>query len=103
MVDDAHDLAQALELGPVVAVGSSMGGAICQRWALRHPEDIGRLVLTITWAERDAFTNALFDHWISLAKAGGEHIIESLPTGHMVFWEMPEAFKDLVQTFLRAP
>jgi 3-oxoadipate enol-lactonase len=189
MADDAHDLARALKLGPVVAVGSSMGGAICQRWALRHPEDIAKLVLTNTWAERDAFTEALFEHWISLAKSGGgKHILESLlvfcfspdhlnrspetvreflalpppelqgfmaaaaacqghhaldelgrirhptlviagehdiltrpalsrrlaerlpharleslPTGHMVFWEMPDAFNALVRAFIQAP
>jgi 3-oxoadipate enol-lactonase len=37
MADDAHALARHLDLEPVAAIGSSMGGAICQRWALRHP------------------------------------------------------------------
>ena len=70
MADDAHDLVTELGLAPVSAVGSSMGGAICQRWALRHPSDIDRLVLTNTWAEQDTFTNVLFDHWIALAGVG---------------------------------
>ncbi|QEX24162.1 lipolytic protein [Hypericibacter adhaerens] len=79
MADDAHDLARALKLEPVIAVGSSMGGAICQQWALRHPEDIKKLVITNSWAERDVFMGALVDHWMALAKEGqSQHILESL-------------------------
>jgi pimeloyl-ACP methyl ester carboxylesterase len=53
MADDAHELVRHLNLPPVVAVGSSMGGAICQQWALRHPADIERLVISNSWAEQD--------------------------------------------------
>lgn len=189
MADDAHAVVQALELGPVSAVGSSMGGAICQRWALRHADDLERLVLTNTWAERDAFLDVLFSHWIALGEdRDGRRIMESLslfcfspehmrthasfiadflalppppltgfvgaahacrthetlaelgsithptlviagehdiltrpalserifnsipaarmkllPAGHMIFWEQPEAFSDLVLEFLNEP
>ena len=189
MADDAHAVVRRLDLEPVVAIGSSMGGAICQRWALSHPEDVRRLVLTNTWAEQDRFLDALFCHWIRLGEANaGTRILESLllfsyspeylnahpsqaeeflsmdppeskgfvaaaqacrrhqilaeaeaiveptlviagehdiltrpqlsrrlaarlpraefatlPTGHMVFWERPEAFGDLVEQFLRRP
>lgn len=79
MAEDAHQLVTALNLAPVIAMGSSMGGAISQEWALQYPGDIDRLILTNTWAERDAFLTALFEHWISLANAGGgKHILESL-------------------------
>ena len=79
MADDTHELARRLELDPVTAIGSSMGGAICQQWALRHPDDIRRLVITNSWAERDVFTTALFDHWIAMAQGGqSQHIVESL-------------------------
>jgi 3-oxoadipate enol-lactonase len=79
MADDAHAVVQELRLAPVSAVGSSMGGAICQRWALRHPSDLERLVLTNTWGERDAFLDALFSHWIVLGESGsGQRIMESL-------------------------
>jgi 3-oxoadipate enol-lactonase len=189
MADDAHAVVRRLDLEPVVAIGSSMGGAICQRWTLRHPEDLHRLVLTNTWAEQDRFLDALFCHWIRLGEANagarileslllfsyspdylnahpsqaeqflsmdppeatgfvaaaqacrghqslaeadairqptlviaGEHDIltrpwlsrrlasrlsraefVSLPTGHMVFWERPGEFGDLVDQFLRRP
>ena len=79
MADDAHAVVEALGLGRVSAVGSSMGGAICQRWALRHADDLKRLVLTNTWAEQDAFLDALFSHWIALGESGsGQRIMESL-------------------------
>jgi pimeloyl-ACP methyl ester carboxylesterase len=79
MADDAHAVVQELGLGPVSAVGSSMGGAICQRWALRYADDLERLVLTNTWAERDAFLDELFSHWIALGENGsGRRIMESL-------------------------
>jgi 3-oxoadipate enol-lactonase len=79
MANDAHAVVQELGVGPVSAVGSSMGGAICQRWALRYPSDLERLVLTNTWGERDTFLDALFSHWIALGESGsGQRIMESL-------------------------
>jgi 3-oxoadipate enol-lactonase len=189
MADDAHAVVKELGLGPVSAVGSSMGGAICQRWALRYADDLERLVLTNTWGERDPFLDALFSHWIAQGESGsGQRIMESLflfcfspdhmqahpafaadflalppppltgfvgaahacrahdmtedlqsirqptlvvagqhdiltrpalsqriveaipaarmellPAGHMIFWEQPEAFSDLVLRFLKEP
>lgn len=70
MADDAHALVGHLGLGRVAAVGSSMGGAICQRWALRHPGDIDRLVLTNSWLAPDPRLDALLGHWSSLAERG---------------------------------
>lgn len=79
MAEDCHALVGSLGLSGVTAVGSSMGGAICQRWALEHPEDIGRLVLTNTWARRDSFLEALFTHWIRLGEQDNQQaILESL-------------------------
>jgi pimeloyl-ACP methyl ester carboxylesterase len=103
MADDAHDLARALKLDPVTAVGSSMGGAICQQWALRHPDDIERLVITNSWAERDVFTTALFDHWMAMAERGqAQHIVESL----LLFCFCPDYLTrkpETVKTFLETP
>ncbi len=79
MADDAHAVVKELGLGPVSAVGSSMGGAICQRWALRYGDDLERLVLTNTWAEQDPYLDELFSHWIALGEDGsGRRIMESL-------------------------
>lgn len=100
MADDAHLVVSEIGLDPVIAIGSSMGGAICQEWAINYPDDIDQLVLTNTWAERDAFTDALFDHWIGLGDIGaGSCIMESL----LLFCFCPayiNANPDFVKEFL---
>jgi 3-oxoadipate enol-lactonase len=59
LADDVHALHQALQLPPCIAIGSSMGGAICQEWALRY--------------------RVLFEHWTSLAtEASVGHLLDSL-------------------------
>jgi pimeloyl-ACP methyl ester carboxylesterase len=47
------DFIEALDLRDVTLVGNDTGGAICQLVATRHPERLGRLVLT----DCDAFDN----------------------------------------------
>jgi len=64
------DFLAALELDDVTLVGNDSGGAISQVVAARHPERLGRLVLTPC----DAFDNfppKLFRPLIAAAKAGG--------------------------------
>ncbi len=70
MADDVHELVRALDAGPVIAVGSSMGGAICQEWAMAHPDAVTDLVLTNTWAERDVWLSHVMNFWIELAEQG---------------------------------
>jgi pimeloyl-ACP methyl ester carboxylesterase len=100
---DAHSVVAALGLTRITAVGSSMGGAICQRWALDHATDIARLVITNSWGERDTFTDALFEHWISLAGSGSvAHILQSL----LLFCYSPEYLTrhpETVAAFLASP
>jgi 3-oxoadipate enol-lactonase len=71
LAEDAHALHQALGLTPCLAIGSSMGGAICQEWALRHPADVIGVVLSSTWGRTDPFLRVLFEHWSALAREGG--------------------------------
>ncbi|WP_259310847.1 alpha/beta fold hydrolase [Capillimicrobium parvum] len=70
MAEDVHGLVSELGLGRVNAAGSSMGGAICQEWVLAYPDDVDRLVLSNTWAERDRWLTGLLEHWIELAGRG---------------------------------
>jgi pimeloyl-ACP methyl ester carboxylesterase len=49
--EDAAALIRHLDAGPVVAVGYSMGGAIAQILALRHPELLRGVVLCATSSE----------------------------------------------------
>lgn len=65
---DAHAICEELKLGKFVAIGSSMGGAIVQEWALAQPEDLCGIVLSNTWAEQDPWTSLLFAHWKDLAE-----------------------------------
>jgi 3-oxoadipate enol-lactonase len=67
---DAHAIHRALGLEPCIVIGSSMGGAIGQEWAIRHPGDVSGLVLSNTWGRSDAFLRVLFEHWADLASAG---------------------------------
>ena len=88
---DAHCVVEALGLTGITAVGSSMGGAICQRWALDHPADIERLVITNSWGERDTFTDALFDHWISLADSGQGRVCSAKLASVLLLARLPDA------------
>lgn len=45
LADWLHALQKALEIGPCVVIGNSMGGYLCMVWALRQPEAITRLVV----------------------------------------------------------
>jgi 3-oxoadipate enol-lactonase len=51
-------------------IGSSMGGAIGQEWAIRHPADVSGLVLSNPWGRSDAFLRVLFEHGGFLASEG---------------------------------
>jgi pimeloyl-ACP methyl ester carboxylesterase len=48
--DDAIDLADELELGELIVVGYSLGGAVAQLVWRRNPERVQALVLCATWS-----------------------------------------------------
>jgi len=60
LADDHAGLVRALSLGRVRVVGISMGGAIAQELALRHPDLVERLVVVASWARCDAYTAEVF-------------------------------------------
>jgi pimeloyl-ACP methyl ester carboxylesterase len=70
LADDAHRLLEQLGRGPVIVVGSSMGGAVAQEWVLRHPADVAALVLISAWARPRRHLLGLVDHWTALHDAG---------------------------------
>jgi pimeloyl-ACP methyl ester carboxylesterase len=63
MADDAAALMGALELPSAHVAGFSMGSAIAQELALRHPELVRSLVLVSTYAGTDALVRSLFSFW----------------------------------------
>src|SRR3954469_2580933 len=67
LAEDVHELVSEIRIGRVSAAGSSMGCAIFQECALAYPDDVDRLVLSNTWAERDRWFSGLIEHWIELA------------------------------------
>jgi pimeloyl-ACP methyl ester carboxylesterase len=62
MADDCAAVLDALELERAAAVGVSMGGAIVQELALRHPGRLDGQVLVGTWAAATPYMRMAFSH-----------------------------------------
>ncbi len=69
MANDAAALLRALEVRAAHIAGFSMGSAIAQELALRHPELVRSLVLVSTYARPDALFRAQLRFWRWLAEA----------------------------------
>jgi pimeloyl-ACP methyl ester carboxylesterase len=69
MADDAAALLQALEVPSADVAGFSMGSAIAQELALRHPELVRSLVLVSTYARPDALFRSQLNFWRWLPEA----------------------------------
>lgn len=69
MADDYAGLINRLSLPPVRVVGISMGGAIAQELALRHPRLVERIVIVSSWARCDAYTAEVFRHFATVRAA----------------------------------
>jgi pimeloyl-ACP methyl ester carboxylesterase len=63
MADDAATLLRALDAPAVHVAGFSMGSAIAQELALRHPELVRSLVLVGTYARPDALLRSQLTFW----------------------------------------
>ena len=66
MADDAAGVLDVLGVGSALVAGISMGSAIAQELALRHPQKVRRLVLISSWARCDLY---LLDLFTSFARA----------------------------------
>ena len=72
MADDCAAVLDALELERAAAVGVSMGGAIVQELALRHPRRVNGQVLVGTWAAATPYMRMAFSH-LGALQATGHH------------------------------
>src|SRR5918998_5576044 len=68
MADDAAALLRALEVSSAHVAGFSMGSAIAQELALRHPELVRSLVLVSAYARPDALWRSQLSFWRWLAE-----------------------------------
>jgi pimeloyl-ACP methyl ester carboxylesterase len=68
MADDAAALLRTLEVPSAQVAGYSMGSAIAQEMALRHPELVRSLVLMSTYARPDALWRSQLNFWRWLAE-----------------------------------
>jgi pimeloyl-ACP methyl ester carboxylesterase len=69
IADDAAALLRALEVPSADVAGFSMGSAIAQELALRHPELVRSLVLVSTYARPDALFRSQLNFWRWLPEA----------------------------------
>lgn len=90
MADDHAGLVRALGLGKVRVVGISMGGAIAQELALRHPGLVDRMVIVSSWARCDEYAAEVFGHFAAVRA----HVSEAEFTRLLQLWIWGPAYLD---------
>jgi pimeloyl-ACP methyl ester carboxylesterase len=89
MADDCAAVIVKAGGGPVVVIGISMGGAIAQQIAIRHPDLVKSLIISSSWAEKTPLIEDLFEELATIRpKLSQEEFIRRLqlliwsPTGY---------------------
>lgn len=62
MADDVAELMDHLNIPQAKVAGISMGGAIAQELALRHPQKVERLCLIATWAKFNNYATTVYEN-----------------------------------------
>jgi len=89
MADDYARVLDAADVETADVVGISMGGAIAQEFALRHPDRVGRIVMTATWSRSTPYLDGVLD---VLASARRRFDVATYVTAlQTVIWT-PDAF-----------
>ena len=69
MADDTAGLMEAIGIEQARIAGISMGGAIAQNLAIRHPVKVRSMVLVSTWARCDTYAKTVFEHFKKMRRA----------------------------------
>jgi aminoacrylate hydrolase len=88
MAGDVVRLMDALGIDRADLVGHSTGGAISQHLAVEHPDRVGRIVLSASWAGPDPFFTALFDLRLKILTALGPaaYLADGILRGYAPAW-----------------
>lgn len=78
MGDDAAALIAYLDLGPVSAVGLSMGGSVLQSMLIRHRENIMRAVLVSSFPSYTELQHGWLDCLIALERSGIDPLAQAM-------------------------
>ncbi|MDX2224674.1 MAG: alpha/beta hydrolase [Rhodospirillaceae bacterium] len=88
MAGDVLKLMDALDVARADLVGHSTGGAIAQFLALHHPDRVGRIVLSASWAGPDPYFTQLFDLRLKVLVALGPaaYLADGILRGYAPAW-----------------
>ena len=70
MAEDLNSAMDALKLSAVSLVGVSQGGMIAQWLAIKHPDKVEKLVLTVTLSRPNATTQDVIARWLAMSDRG---------------------------------
>lgn len=75
MADDCAAVIDAAGEKAAAVIGISMGGAIAQQLALRHPSKVTALVLTASWAGPNAVSEDVFAELEAIRRLGDPYLL----------------------------
>jgi pimeloyl-ACP methyl ester carboxylesterase len=77
LADDVAALVRHLDLGPVDLMGYSLGGGVCLRATIRHPELVRRLVVVAAPCRREGWLPDVLEGMAGVSSAGFEWMRQS--------------------------
>lgn len=107
MADDLAGVLDGLGLSRVRLLGHSMGGAIVQQFARRHPQRVEKMLLASSFSQVTGRTIPVLQSWADCLRLGGtaddmaNALFPWLYTEH--FFETPGAYQGAVEAFRQHP